>query len=204
MWALSCENIEGFDILLQSGSDPNLAVGRFDLTPTFVAAGYHDPAFLHLALKHGGDPNARTSDGDYALRAAFWLGHNDGKWENYYALINAGADINRPSKPNGTGIAGFAATVGNIDKVAELLNRGYNFNLEALAFTIYDNGLASILSDGSKPGISDPQYKYLGVVARMLKERGVDTEDIKRRVDEKNKNIGAGIVQDYSFEQKSH
>lgn len=202
MWSLSCENLAGFEALLKAGADPNLAVGQFAITPTFGAAGYHDPAFLRLVLKYGGDPNARVSDGDSALGEAFWLGHTQGQWDNYYALLDTGADINQPRKKDGIGLADFAATVGKIDKAVELLERGYSYDLDALAMAIYDNGLASTLSDGSRPGRDDPQYKYLGIAARMLKERGVDTERIKRQVDEKNKQVGAGIVQDYSFESR--
>lgn len=200
MWALSCGNPVGFEALLKAGADPNLAAGKFGITPTFTAAAHPDPAFLRLALKHGGDPNTRTNDGDSALFKAFELGNASEQWDNYYTLLNAGADMNHAHRPRGTGIASFAASDGRIDKAVELLKRGYNYKLDALAHAIYDNGLASTLSDGSKPGRDDPQYKYLGIAARMLKERGVDTEQIKLRVDEKNKEVGAGIVQDYSFE----
>lgn len=200
MWSLSCENLAGFEALLKAGADPNLAIGQFAITPTFGAAGYHDPAFLRLALNHGGNPNARVSDGDSALSEAFWLGHTQGQWDNYYALLGAGADINQPRKKGGIGLADFAAAVGKIDKAVELLERGYDYDLDTLANAVYGSGLASTLPDGSKPGRDDPQYKYLGIAARMLKERGVDTDKIKRQVDEKNKQVGAGIVQDYSFE----
>ncbi len=200
IWVLSCGNVAGFEALLKAGANPNLGPGKFGITPTYIAATHPDPAFLRLALKHGGDPNARTNDGDSALFAAFELGNSSEHWDNYYSLLDSGVDLNQAHRARGTGIASFAASDGRIDKAIELLKRGYSYNLESLAIAIYDNSLASTMSDGSKPGRNDPQYKYLGMVARMLKDRGVDTEQIKRRVDDKNKAVGAGIVQDYSFE----
>ena len=58
------------------------------------------------------------------------LGMSDDLWDNYYLLLSAGANINQVS--DGATVAEFAAALGRFDKVLELLDRGYNGDLEDL------------------------------------------------------------------------
>lgn len=81
-----------------------------------------------------------------------------------------------------------------------MLERGYNYKLEDLAKSIYGNPMNAVSARDPEPNRSHAEYKYLAIAARMLKERGVDTEKTKRFIDERDKQVGAGLRHDYSFE----
>lgn len=196
-WALHCGTPEAVEALLKAGANPNQAIGTAE-TPLYRAATYKDPTYLRLMLKYGGDPNTPLTDGDTVLGAAFAAGQYGNQWQNYYALLEVGVDINLPSRT--VGMAEFAAAVGHPSKAVELLERGYNYQLEGLADAIYGSGLNAVTAERPQPLRDEPEYKYLGIAARILKERGVDTEKIKRRIDEQDRQVGAGIRHDYSFE----
>ena len=196
-WALRCGTPEAVESLLKAGANPNQAIGTAE-TPLYRAATYNDPAYLRLMLKYGGDPNTPLSDGDTVLGAAFAAGQFGNQWQNYYTLLDAGVDVNLSGSR--LGIAEYAATVGLPSKAVELLERGYHHDLDGLADAIYRSGLNSVTAEHPEPLRNEPEYKYIGIAARMLKERGVDTEAIKRRIDEQDKQVGAGIKHDYSFE----
>ncbi len=173
-WALSCKNLRGMEALLRSGADPNyhLPGGPTAFSPVFAAAGLEDPAILALLLRYRGDPNS-TGDGGatLALERAFSLGMELGHggsdtnrrgWENYYALLAAGADINRGDKDGS--IAEYAATMNQFDKVAELLDRGYDTRLENLMEIV----------EAAYLGPADTvQGPWRTKVKGMLKRRGV-------------------------------
>ena len=92
------------------------------------------------------------------------------------------------------------AASGYPSKAVLLLERGYNYKLEDLAQSIYRNALNAVSANNPQPLRDEPEYKYLTIAARMLKERGVDTEKIKREADDLDKRVGAGLRHDYSFE----
>ncbi|WP_419321047.1 ankyrin repeat domain-containing protein [Caulobacter sp. ErkDOM-E] len=141
-WALSCKSLPGMEALLKAGSSPNYQIpGDGDaFSPVFVAAGLEDPRMLQLLLKYGGDPSSTGDSGHTsALERAFGLGLqlSDGGlqserlgWENYYLLLEAGADINQ--RGVSFSIAEVAASLNQFDKVSELLDRGYVLRLENL------------------------------------------------------------------------
>jgi len=163
LWAQDCRSLAGVDALLQVGADPNQNTGGgHGFTPVCIAAGLEDPAFLALLLRHGGDPDASYEGGVHtALRLAFERGML-GDWTNYNALIEAGADINRPHAMQT--IAEFAAAMNYYDKVAQLLQRGYNHNLPRLALYVQTIHV----------GVMEPsQVTWAARVRSMLEERGV-------------------------------
>lgn len=164
-WALRCENLAGVEALLRLGANPNQKFpGEAGFSPVFAAAGMKDGAFLKLMLAHGGDPNASIDDGgDWtALKAALFRGMDENGWDNFEALLDGGADINRPQ--GGVTIAELAANLRLFDVVADLLRRGYRHDLPRIAFTAN----AAFL-----PSMSENQKKWRLVVLRMLEERGV-------------------------------
>lgn len=134
-WAVSCQNLRGIEALLRARANPNyLFDGRFSVV--YVAATMHEPAVLKLLLKYGGDPNTKDNKSNLtALERALSLGLHGAGWENYYAMLKSGADINRADERGDT-IAKAAAALGQFDKVAELLERGYSFDLPDLGRTV--------------------------------------------------------------------
>ncbi|GIU66264.1 hypothetical protein PsB1_0418 [Candidatus Phycosocius spiralis] len=80
------------------------------------------------------------------------------------------------------------------------MERGNNYKLEDLAQSIYRNALDAVSATNPHPLSDEPEYKYLTIAARMLKDRGVDTKKVNCQVDEFDKRVGAGLRHDYSFE----
>jgi hypothetical protein len=198
-YALKCEQPAALEALLKAGANPNHA-GTDGITGTYAAASYNDPVYLKLMLKYGGDPNLPLADGDTVFLKAFTTGQFSGKWDHFQLLLDYGVNINLPGSRGGGGIADYAAFVGHPSKAVLLLERGYNYQLEDLAQSIYGNMMNAVSASSPQPLRNDPEYKYLAIAAQMLKERGVDTEKVKREVDDLDKRVGAGLRHDYSFE----
>lgn len=155
-WALRCGSLSGMEELLRAGGDP---------VPGAVmdAARVGNADFLRVLLRAGADPNARDEEGPWsALRIAFSMGLQDKGWEGYYALLDAGANINT-ADPGGT-IAEFAAALNQYDKVAELLDRGYSHDLNELGLYVQRVERAAM-----PPGQFEPAMR----VRAMLEDRGV-------------------------------
>lgn len=166
-WALHCENLTGVEALLKAGADPNHNIaGGF--SSVYAASTMENSAFLKILLKYGGDPNADDiKAGDTALSQALSLGIHGEGWDNYYSLLEAGADINR-EYGDGNTIAIRAAALNQYDKVAELLERGYNSNLDTLVGYAYTGEVAR----------ASRQWEWREKVRGMLKERGVNYTSI--------------------------
>jgi uncharacterized protein len=160
-WAMACENARGVEALLKAGADPNYRLPAGD-TPVTVAAGIKSPDILKLLLKYHGDPNATNDRRPYvagnALANALSVGIYGYGWDNYYALLDAGADINKATDVGET-IATAAASLGAFDKVAELLKRGYDYDLVELGGLVQN------------PNIGNPSER--AEVIKMLQARGV-------------------------------
>jgi hypothetical protein len=200
-YALKCEQPAALEALLKAGANPNHA-DTDGINGTFAAISYFDPIYLRLMLKYGGDPNSSPIDGHTALVEAFSMGQYYDRWENFELLLNSGVDVNAPTSKRGVGMASYAAGVGHPSKAVQLLERGYNYDLESLARAIYGSALTSVSAEYPEPLRQHPEYKYLAIAAKMLKERGVDIEKVKRDIDEKNERVGAGMHNDYSFEDQ--
>lgn len=132
-WALSCENYDGIDALLQHGADPNHITER-GRTPFTASATYDDPHFLKLMLKRGGNVNAVFgSTEETILMAAFRSGIDHNEWSKYYMLLNAGANINYVTKDRSYTLARFSSALFRRQcKTLELIERGYSVNLDDL------------------------------------------------------------------------
>lgn len=198
-YALKCEEPASLEALLQAGADPNYAPSD-GINGTLAAITYFDPIYLRLMLKYGGDPNSTKKNGSTTLMEAFSMGQYNERWENFEFLLDSGVDINAPTSKGGIGMASYAAAVGYPSRAVQLLERGYTYELEDLAYAIYGNAMNLVSARDPEPLRHEPEYKYLTIAAKMLKERGVDTEKVKRFIDERNKQVGAGVRHDYSFE----
>ncbi|MEQ1819420.1 MAG: ankyrin repeat domain-containing protein [Terricaulis sp.] len=169
LWAIDCGNARGIDALLRVGADPNQSTGGRDgLTPVLAAADSRNPAVLRLLLQNGGDPNAISQVGGYtALRAAFDLGLGTESWENWNALLDAGANIDTAFYGGHGTIATYAATINRFDKVVELLEHGYSYELTFLGFTLQRGT--------EQPGMREPQFPVppLTAEAEAARQRAI-------------------------------
>jgi len=144
-----------------------------------LSAGMPDPAWLKMMLRHHGDPNAfDPSDGSTALIWGLKVGMIEDKWDNYYALLNGGADLNLVDRDHSS-VALAAAAAGRYDKVAELIERGYSYNLAELAGPL--SMQLAIEEDYQRRGVAatDPQaLAGMRQVKRLLVARGVKFPEI--------------------------
>lgn len=140
-WAIHCENLVGMEALLKAGANPNYFIrgGRFSLVGQ--AATFRNPGMLRLMLKYGGDPNGRAWGNDpndigvlesWPIRHAIDLANDNGDWTNYYLLLNGGLNINQ-SDSTGQTVTIRLTSGDHWDKIEELLERGYNYDLARLA-----------------------------------------------------------------------
>lgn len=155
-WAAIANNKKGFEQLLKNGADPNQAMYK-DSTIVWWLSGSDRSELLKLALQYGGNPNVWFENDTPLMNAMKYE-----VWENYYLLLEFGADINL-SDHRGYTIAFAASAWVNYDKLVELLEKGYNSDLV---------GLARLVSAGNLEP-DHKQYPYKQKVIQMLKDRGV-------------------------------
>jgi|CXWL01.1.fsa_nt_gi ankyrin repeat protein len=151
LWAIDCDNTRGVEALLRAGANPNQATGgSVGLTSVLAATDSRNPALLRLILQNGGDPNATTAvRRETALMRAFDVGLGTESWENWQTLLDAGANIE--AAPNGghQTVATHVALINRFDKVVELLERGYSYDLIYLGFVVQRPG---------DPGMRQPRF----------------------------------------------
>ena len=166
IWTLNCENIDGMKALLDAGADPNV---RFGIdTPVTLAAGARNSKLLQVLLENGGNPSDYALNSPWsALKIALGLGIDTQDYTNYWLLINAGADINQTV--GGRTIAQFAVAMNCLDLVIDLLDRGYDANLEELGISL-GNSSSEYIRALMPPG----QSENLDIAISMLRERGIE------------------------------
>lgn len=162
-WALACDSVPGVDALLIAGADPNLQTGPPNPFSAVEVAATRDPRLLQTMLRRGGSPTPAALDEAFrhSMSVAPSCACEQG-WENYNLLLDAGADIN--ATYGGHTIAEFAAALNQFDKVADLLDRGYNTRLEHLERLIATTNL---------PLVPPEQLEWISRVQRALEARGV-------------------------------
>lgn len=130
LWVLRCHSLDGVRLLLERGADPNRLLRG---TPTSqYAARLEDVRFLELFLQHGADPNAsRNAYFGSLLDVALLQAVDAGNWDQWDLLLRSGVDINRPDH-NGETTAMKAARLNVYDRVIQLLDQGYSYNLPRL------------------------------------------------------------------------
>jgi len=159
LWAISCENVAGIEALLRAGADPNKRSTHF--TAVYAAATRHNPKPLAVLLKYGGDADTEDNESHKtALQEAMSLGIHGHGWDNYYALLEK-ADINRADE-RGRTIATYASDLNQYEKVAELLERGYSYDLDELGRSV-QTGHVDL----------EPSVTWQRKVREMLEARGV-------------------------------
>jgi uncharacterized protein len=189
-WALDCGDLDGLEVLLKAGADPNYKLPGKAYTPptgwgdplplrtrrysvTYAAALKNDLAALKLILRYGGDPNSFEDDErrKTALTCAFgralsseYVHHDPHAWDEYYLLLGADKNINFSSPYIGETIAEQAAMLERYDKVEELLHRGYTYKLEELGGIV-----ENVINAASNP----VQMAARARIIEFLKRKGV-------------------------------
>jgi uncharacterized protein len=127
-WPLRARNLDGLRALLDNGADPNARafkqVGerRMGFNNAMVyAAKMDDPRFLELLLKHGGDPNTRSSARETLMYVAFLSGN---QWKNVQMLVENGANINEPNLGSADTVLSLYTGRGGFDSAYWLLEHG--------------------------------------------------------------------------------
>lgn len=136
-WPLRAGNLEGLRALLDNGADPNAREVkqmngreiRFNNAMVY-AAKMEDPRFLELLLKHGGDPNTRSSGGESLLFQAFINGN---QWKNVQQLVEAGAKVNENNLGKADTVLSWYTARGGFDAAYWLLEHGADPTLSAPA-----------------------------------------------------------------------
>lgn len=133
--AVLCNDAAAVEEALKAGADPNTREPK-GLTPVLIAAALSRDPILKRLLAAGGDANAHESDTrTLALSFALSAGLHGKDWRAYETLLASGADVNR-SVDNGPTVAEWAVSLGQFDRVPELLERGYRRDLPGLAYTL--------------------------------------------------------------------
>lgn len=127
-WPLRAHNLEGLRALLENGADPNVREfkqvdgRRLGFNNAMVyAARMEDPRFLELLLKHGGDPNTRSSARETLMYVAFLSGN---QWKNVQLLVENGANVNEPNLGSADTILSLYTSRGGFDRAYWLLEHG--------------------------------------------------------------------------------
>ncbi len=114
---------ECYQLLLESGANPNVQCGKLPVVVQF-AAFREQPKWLECALKHGADPNLvnSISVGHGLSPAVFWAvsAHNG---QNVRLLLDAGASPESTDEVGNT-ILAYAADFGMFSVVQDLIRRG--------------------------------------------------------------------------------
>lgn len=142
-WAVGCENVIGVRELLDAGADPNhLIDGKY--TVFWAAAGHDNVDILNAMVEHGANINFRAPDEDTPLMRSVLLG----AWRSFDYLVEAGADLNSAGPITGRTVATQCIAAFRFDKVIELMDKGYRYDLLLVA----TRANALPLAESAKPG----------------------------------------------------
>lgn len=127
-WPLRAKNLQGLQLLLENGADPNARYIRkmngqeihFNNALVY-AAKMDDPRFLDALLKHGGDPNTRNSNHETLMYQAFISGN---QWKNVQLLVENGARVNEPNLGKNDTVLSLYTGRGGFDYAYWLLEHG--------------------------------------------------------------------------------
>lgn len=165
--------------LLDHGASPNAVLYADRWSPLMVAIDYQDKEMVDLLLHHGAnidyvsnDPANYTPLGvalNAALADALRRGGDDPQidFAMFRYLLDAGADVNVAFGYRDD-IAIFSATVGQMNIVNELLERGYRRDLPELRETLK---IIQVSEDGQAD-----KDRAIATIDRMLEAAGSDAE----------------------------
>jgi uncharacterized protein len=157
IWAMKAHSYRGVEALLANGANPNQRY-EHGYTPLWFAAGGNDLTLLDMLLKNGGDPNIWVDRNMNPLMFAI----EQDRMDNYRMLLNHGADINNVNELHNC-IAVYAVAIGNFKLAHEILQSGYNAELEDFSRAVYIRQIS----------IDSEQYTYKEQVIEILKAKGI-------------------------------
>lgn len=130
--AVLCDDAAGVEAALKAGADSDAREPGGE-TPVLFAAAIPRTALLKRLLAAGGDADTYERDAHtLALTYSLSAGVNYDDWSAWDVLLAGGANINfRP--PGGATIAEEAVSLGAIDRLLMLLDRGYRNDPARLA-----------------------------------------------------------------------
>lgn len=117
--------------LLKNGADPNLRITTPDASPgvrgqsaVTMVAGAPDNDYIRILLDHGGDPNAKNSDGDPILITMELMSPRN--YGGIDLLLERGAEIDATDSSGAT-VTKIMALLGDFEHVYYMLQRGADY-----------------------------------------------------------------------------
>lgn len=162
VWAVSCDSVAGVKALLTAGADPNQPIGDEYTSVVYMAVTRHDPGPLQALLEAGAEANVYSLKSERTgISQALLRGIDTGDWRAWELML-AKVDINRPYNKFGETIATRAANLNQFERVVQLLDKGYNYQLTRL-------GRAVEVADN----LIEPFATWQRKTIQLLKARGV-------------------------------
>jgi ankyrin repeat protein len=186
IWAFMQENKKGYQYLLEHGANPNLQVGRSELTSdglidgnsaVTLAAMHEDPWYLEMTLKHGGNPNIvnPVKGMSPVFQCIMLLDHSRPRprLEQLNMLIAAGADLNARNKNDITPLM-YAVRFNRYDMAYLMLQAGADPALK----TKWGTTVVYAIKE-SRTDPESPLYQWRTKVIELLKAKGIDVDSGK-------------------------
>lgn len=148
MFVLLNGNIEGVNVLLESGADPDVKDDEGDTAVT-IAAGLKYSRFLENLLVKGGNANEKTP----GLATTLMIASAAGFIENVRLVINANVDINARDMTGNTALT-YAIYGKQTDIISLLLENG------ATKLIINNNGMSALDIINALDIPSDEKKRY--------------------------------------------
>lgn len=162
VWAVSCDSVAGVKALLAAGANPNQAIGDEYTSVVYMAVRRNDPGPLKTLLDAGAEANVYSLKSERTgISQALLHGVDTGDWRAWELML-AKVDINRPYNKFGDTIAVRAAHLNQFERVVQLLENGYSYQLTRL-------GRAVEVAEN----LIEPFATWQRKAIEMLKARGV-------------------------------
>ncbi len=128
-WAIQCQNVSGVRALLKTGANANHEWHGTNMV--WLAAGYSEHGIVKALVDAGGDINNIAPSGHTVLMHAL----ESRSWSTYDYLLKSGVRINACEKGGlRSSVADLAISAGELDRLDDLLDRGYRCDLLGIAY----------------------------------------------------------------------
>lgn len=174
LFALGSKSKISLKTLLENGADPNMRIsapdapeGVKDETAVTFVAGATDNEYLSILLDHGGDVNAKDSNGEPILITMFFV--SPPNYDGIKLLLQRGADINAADSSGSTLLMDMAR-LRHFEQVYQLLEQGADYTIKdgtgyGPDFYIYQEKI--------DPKAFPEAYEWQRKCQEFLKARGV-------------------------------